>query len=106
MVSLAEHMALAEHKAALAVWDLERSAQLAVSGVEEAETVPCPMLDADRASTCRRQTTSTLGLVAISMLSDPGSISLPHHDLLPLVSLVADPLALLVAVGSVDITPM
>jgi len=60
---------------ALAVWDLARSAQLAVSVVEEAATVPCPMLDADRASTCRRQTTSTSELVAISTLSDPGAIS-------------------------------
>jgi len=31
---------------------------------------------------------------------------LPHPDLLPLESRVADPLALLVAVGFVDITPI
>jgi len=71
---LAGHVALPA-MAALAVWDLERSAPLAVLGVEEAATVPCPMLDADRASTCRRQTTSTLGLEVISMLFDPGEIS-------------------------------
>jgi len=67
VVSLAEHMALAEHKAALAVWDLERSAPPAVLGAEEAAVVACLMLAADRASTFRRQPTSTLGLEVISM---------------------------------------
>jgi len=70
----AEQVAVAA-MAALAVWDLERSAPLAVLVVEEAATVPCLMLDPDRAGTWRRQTTSTSGLEAISMLSDLGAIS-------------------------------
>jgi len=61
--------------AALAVWHRVRSALLAVLAAEVAAMVPCHMLVADRASTYRRQTTSTSAVEVISMLFDPGETS-------------------------------
>ena len=61
--------------ATLASWDRVRSALLVVLAAEVAAMVPCHMLVADRASTHRRQTTSTSVVEVISMLFDPGEIS-------------------------------
>jgi len=60
---------------ALAVWHRERSAVLAVLAVEVAAMVPCPTLAPARAVTLRRQITSILELVVISMWPDLGETS-------------------------------